>query len=49
MSSAKKSSERLCSKCIRKSDCEYKLSESSLVLLRCVDFAAEENSEEKGK
>lgn len=47
MSSAKKKSEVLCDKCAKQSDCEYKQTEGTMVLLRCLDFVAKENSGEK--
>lgn len=47
MSSAKKKSEGLCSKCAKQSDCEYKPAEGILVLLRCLDFISKEAGEEK--
>lgn len=42
-----KKSEGLCDKCTRQNDCENKPTERALALLRCLDFAAKENSQEK--
>lgn len=47
MTSARKKSEGVCDKCARQPDCEYKAAEVTLVLLRCLDFSAKENSKEE--
>lgn len=47
MSSAKKKAETLCNKCAKKSDCDYKLKEDTLVLVRCLDFAAVDSANTK--
>lgn len=47
MSSAKKKPEELCDKCAKKSDCDSKPKEGTMVLVRCLDFVAKENIEEK--
>jgi len=47
MTSAKKKPEELCDRCANQSKCDNKPAEGALVLLRCLDFAAKEGSEEK--
>lgn len=47
MSSAKKKTESLCGKCAKKTDCDTKLKDNNLILVRCLDFVAEESTEGK--
>lgn len=44
MSSAKKKSENICDRCSKKSECEYKTTENSMVIIRCLDFTEKENT-----
>lgn len=47
MSSAKKKSESICKKCLKKSDCETKISSGDLILVRCLDFVLSEGAEKE--
>lgn len=47
MAPAKKKNEHLCNKCVKISECIYKISDNKLVLLRCLDFIQKENSEDE--